>query len=85
MCISHIHIYDRVFPGDLRLHASTAGGTDSIPGWGIKIRMLCGVAKKRDLNIYVYVYVYIQCMYIHIHIYIYVCINKYGKNGLLYF
>lgn len=28
-------------------HASTAGGTDSIPGWGIRICMLCDVAKKK--------------------------------------
>ena len=34
---------------DLRLHASNAGGTVSIPGWGIKMAyaMWCGQKKKK--------------------------------------
>ena len=34
----------------LGLHASTSGGTDSIPGWGTKIlsAVQCGQKKKKD-------------------------------------
>lgn len=44
-CVYHIYMY---MTGSsmmwLRLQASTSEGTYSIPGWGIKIHMLCGVA-----------------------------------------
>ena len=34
----------------LRLCTSTAGGAGSTPGWGTKILMLCGAAKKLKNN-----------------------------------
>lgn len=49
-CVYHIYLYmtgSSLMIQWLSLQASTAGGTDSIPGWGIRICMLCDVAKKK--------------------------------------
>ena len=60
-CVYHIYIYmtrSSLMIQWLRLQAPTAGGTDSIPGWGIRIRMLCDVAKKKKER-FKYIYIYI--------------------------
>ena len=40
----------------LRLHTSTAGGTDSIPGQGTKIPQATWHSQKKKKNIYIYIY-----------------------------
>ena len=51
----------------LRFCVSNAGGMDSILGWGTKIHMPCGVAKKKkNYNGYMNIYIITRT---HTHIY----------------
>ena len=40
----------------LELCVSSAGGTGSIPGQGLRSHMLCGAAKKKKEVWYIYIY-----------------------------
>ena len=68
----------------LRFHASTAGSTGLIPGWGTKIPHAAQCRQKPKVCVYICIYV---CMYVyiythtHTHTYIYIYGHIWGFPG----